>query len=124
MTLNWTKFDQRSNRGPTPRSKFIAGVDAQIGFCQTWLNGGTPKGSRGGAADVWWIENEGTWAIRPKYGPKPLIGPGGSNAISAGKKSNILAVLKELKQEAESGRLDEMIEEAVNRKSRRSKKNE
>ena len=123
MALNWTNVDKRRQRkrDASPRSRFLAEVDKQIGFCQTWLKGETPTGARGGAADIWWAENDEEWILRPKYGPKPLAGPDGSNAISVGKKSNILPVLMELRAEVEKGQLDAVIEEAATRKSRRGR---
>jgi len=125
-TLNFVAFNPLQNNNPIAvrRRKLIAKIDEQIQFAANedytpsqhkWI---TDEHANQRKAEVakcvkrWWTASvDGKINLVVRYGSKPLEFAKGKNAIELGSEAEVANVLAKVREAAELGELDVLIEQ-------------
>lgn len=67
---------------------------------------------------VWFFEKDKVWYLQARYGARPLLIDGKSNAIQAAKQADLIAVLEVLEKATLVGELDAAFAAATKRKGK------
>lgn len=122
----FSKFMLKTLDKPAPgnpienrRAKLIAAVEVQKLVLAAALNGktyvqATKKGER--AVRPWFIEQDSGFYVQCRYGARPVLLDGKSNAVFVAKLDEVGAVLAAIGAAAKSGELDTAIAAVSNRK--------
>ena len=124
-TLNFVAFNPLENKDPivVRRRKLIAKIDEQIQLAANkdytpmqhkWVadeNGNQLKVEVAKPVKRWWtVSVDEKINVVVRYGSKPLEFSIGKNAIELGSKADVADVLAKVREDAELGELDALIE--------------
>ena len=137
-TLNFVAFNPLQHNNPIAvrRRKLIAKIDEQIQLASNkdytptqhkWVtdeHGNQRKVEVAKRVKRWWTASvDGTINLVVRYGSKPLEFANGKNAIELGSEAEVADVLAKVREAAENGELDTLIEQQAQFGRRVTQKN-
>ena len=137
-TLNFVAFNPLQNNNPIAvrRRKLIAKIDEQIQLATNkdytptqhkWVtdeHGNQRKVEVAKRVKRWWTASvDGKLNLVVRYGSKPLVFAKGMNAIELGSEAEVADVLAKVREAAEYGELDALIEKQAQSGRRVTQKN-
>ncbi|ABM04643.1 conserved hypothetical protein [Psychromonas ingrahamii 37] len=122
-TLNFVAFNPLQNNNPIAvrRRKLMAKIDEQIQLATNkdytptqhkWVTDGEGKQTKVEVAKRWWTASvDGKINLVVRYGSKPLEFAKGKNAIELASEAEVADTLRKVREAAELGELDVLIEQ-------------
>ena len=122
-TLNFVAFNPLKNNNPIAvrRRKLIAKIDEQIQLATNkdctptqhkWVTDDEGKQTKVEVAKRWWMASvDGKINLVVRYGSKPLEFDKGKNAIELASEAEVADTLRKVREAAELGELDALIEQ-------------
>ena len=122
-TLNFVAFNPLQNNNPIAvrRRKLMAKIDEQIQLATNkdytptqhkWVTDDEGKQTKVEVAKRWWTTSvDGKINLVVRYGSKPLEFAKGKNAIELASEAEVADTLRKLREAAELGELDALIEQ-------------
>ena len=122
-TLNFVAFNPLQNNNPIAarRRKLMAKIDEQIQLATNkdytptqhkWVTDNEGKQTKVEVAKRWWTASvDGKINLVVRYGSKPLEFAKGKNAIELAGEAEVADTLRKLREAAEQGELDALIEQ-------------
>jgi hypothetical protein len=122
-TLNFVAFNPLQNNNPIAarRRKLMAKIDEQIQLATNkdytptqhkWVTDDEGKQTKVKVAKRWWTASvDGKINLVVRYGSKPLEFAKGKNAIELASEAEVADTLRKLREAAELGELDVLIEQ-------------
>ena len=134
-TLNFVAFNPLQNNNPIAlrRHKLMAKIDDQIQLATNkdytptqhkWVTDSEGKQTKVEVAKRWWTASvDGKINLVVRYGSKPLEFAKGKNAIELASEAEVADVLARVREAAELGELDALIEQQARFGRRVTQKN-
>jgi hypothetical protein len=98
----------------TPRQRFLSGIEHQIQFALNPEYRYRNSKNKQVAPKAWWVEDNGICQIQPRYGNTKLDKEGSIHC----NRNELVDILKQLKDDAIEGRLDDILERIAGRVKR------